>query len=211
MSKRGKKRKHREKKANKASKPVIVPASAKVSAPPVVNVIQATSTTKERLSKAVWAREILVLTSPLSILLISLPLIVFMIWVLAWVLRIFHKLIEKFILRNLELWPGRMFNYLLQHNRALYITLVFVLIWLLLSVFSLSVESYRVGQREALATAVRLAIYVVNAIYTFFKLVAEGIWIPFGFVLTFMSKEDWWEEFKDKVANGISAALKDTR
>ena len=150
----------------------------------------------------------IVFTAPsyVATFLINVPLILIMIWVLGWVFRLLHKVLMSGIDRILVGSPRQFIQYVVSHRLSLYAAILFFC----LLVSSLLVESYRVGGREAVGTAVRGAVFVANLIYKAFRLIAEIVWIVIGLVFMLFQREGP-REFLAKAWDGIKESLTETR
>ncbi len=138
--------------------------------------------------------------SILASILLALPLIGIMVWLLAWGLHFLHQWVLAWVLDPIihhasliDLW--NYWNYFKNDSRAQFILIILAGTLAI----TLTIESYRVGVREALATNVRLTSFIANNIYRFFRFVAEAIWFVFGLLLSFFSREGFMKYISDRV------------
>ena len=149
---------------------------------------------------------VLVAPSYVATVLINVPLILLMIWVLGWVFRAIHSFLMLGVDRIMVASPSHLVRLILANRVAFYITILL----LVLLAISLCIEAHRVGIREAVATAVRGAVFVANVIYKIFRLVAELIWIIVGLVLLLFQRQGP-REFVTNALEGIKESLSETR
>jgi hypothetical protein len=149
---------------------------------------------------------LLVAPSWMAKILISIPLVAFMIWVLALVVHYFHDYIlapsTKFVLSNFPVW----FSFILNNTWSMIIILGCVA----LLVISLAIEVHRVGLREALATAIGWSEYVANGVYKLFRLVTEFIWIILR-VVSLQILTEGLSQFWEKTVGGIKESWTETK